>query len=52
MTTSDDYRRYAATARKLADQAEPGPEREALLQIAYQWDRLVTFKHRQEQILK
>jgi hypothetical protein len=49
MTTSDDCRRHAAVVRKLADQTEAGPEREALLQIAYQWDRLVTYKHRQEQ---
>ena len=49
MPSSDDYRRQAAAVRKMADEVEPGPEREALLQLAYHWDRLVAYKHRQEQ---
>jgi hypothetical protein len=27
----------------MANEVEPGPEREALLQLAYHWDRLVAY---------
>jgi hypothetical protein len=48
MPTSEDYKRSAEECRRLAQQAHDDIEREALLRMAAQWDRLAQHKAKVE----
>jgi hypothetical protein len=48
MPTSEDYKRSAAECRRLAEVALDEVERNALLRMARQWDRLAAYKARVE----
>ena len=48
MPTSKDYKRSAEECRRLAEQAHDQIEREALLTMAAQWDRLAEYKAKTE----
>jgi hypothetical protein len=51
MPTQDatEYRSYALSIRLLADHTDPGPERDTLLKLAIQWDRLAVYKRQQDE---
>jgi hypothetical protein len=46
MPTSEHYRKSAADCRRLAKEATDQVERETLLRMAAQWDRLAEHKSR------
>jgi hypothetical protein len=48
MPTSREYRKSAAECRELASQTLDQQEREGLLIIAAQWDKLAEYKDREE----
>jgi hypothetical protein len=48
MPTAEQYRKSAQQCRRVADGTEDRHEREALLRIAAQWDRLAEHKGRKE----
>ena len=48
MPTSEHYRKNADDARALARETQDTQEREALLTVASQWDRLAEYKSRKE----
>jgi hypothetical protein len=48
MPTAEQYRKSAQQCRRVADGTEDRHEREALLRIAAQWDRLAEHKERKE----
>jgi hypothetical protein len=48
MPTADHYRQSAQECRRHADEAHDTHEREALLRMAAQWDRLAEHKARKE----
>jgi hypothetical protein len=48
MPTSEDYRKSAEDCRSHAREAHDTHEREALLRMAAQWDRLAEHKARKE----
>jgi hypothetical protein len=48
MPTSEDYRQSAEECRRLAEQAHDDVERDALLMMAAQWDRLAAYKAKAE----
>ena len=48
MPTSEEYRRHAEEARKHAAKTQDLWEREALLRMAAQWERLADHKARKE----
>jgi hypothetical protein len=48
MPTSEHYRKSAEECRRLAKEAHDQVERETLLRMAAQWDRLSAHKARKE----
>jgi hypothetical protein len=48
MPTSEQYRQKAEECRRLAREAHEQAERDALLKMSAQWDRLADHKLRQE----
>jgi hypothetical protein len=44
MPTSEQYRKSADDCRRLAEEAEDPGEREILLRMAAQWERLAAYK--------
>jgi hypothetical protein len=48
MPTSEDYRRKAAETRQLATATQDVWERESLLRMAAQWERLAEHKAKKE----
>jgi hypothetical protein len=44
MPTAEDYKRSADECRRLAEQVQDSIERETLLKMAEQWDRLARRK--------
>lgn len=50
MPTSNEYLRNAEESRRLAAQSSDESERETLLRIAAQWERLAKYKQRKEQV--
>jgi hypothetical protein len=48
MPSADHYRQSAQECRRHADEAHDWHEREALLRMAAQWDRLAEHKARKE----
>jgi hypothetical protein len=48
MPTAEQYRKSAQQCRHVADRTEDRHEREALLRVAAQWDRLAEHKERKE----
>lgn len=46
MPTYEDYRHSVEECRRFAEQAHDRVEREALLRMAAQWDRLAKYKAR------
>jgi hypothetical protein len=44
MPTSGEYRQSADECRRLAEDAEDQDERDTLLELAHQWDRLAEHK--------
>jgi hypothetical protein len=48
MPTADHYRKSAQECRRIAADAQDSHERETLLRMAAQWDRLAEHKARKE----
>ena len=48
MPTADHYRKSAQECRRIADETHDQHERETLLRMAAQWDRLAEHKARKE----
>jgi hypothetical protein len=48
MPDSEQYRKSAAQCRRIASKTQDQTERETLLRVAAQWDRLAQYKERKE----
>ena len=48
MPTADHYRKSAQECRRIAGEAQDSHERETLLRMAAQWERLAEHKARKE----